>query len=122
LEKYDYYYQFEDRNNQGYSHILFDSYNRYISETDEIYDFLPSTTSKTYNCLANSLRDGKIIGKTKLLIEKPNSLPHIIKYVFIEKTEEPVELHEYHSQHHSGLIFRLNSGQYFGFILFLMFF
>jgi hypothetical protein len=110
LEKYDYYYEFEDKNKKGYSHILFDSYNRFMSETDEIYDYLPNTASKTYNCLANSLRDGKLIGKTKLLIEKPNSQPHVIKYIFFEKNEEPVELHEYHNQHHSGLIFRLNSG------------
>ena len=113
LEKFDYYNQFEDNhnlNNKGFSHILFDSYNRYLHETDEIYDYLPRTASKTYNCLANSLRDGKIIGKTKLLIEKPNSMPHIIKYIFIEKSEEPIEIHEYHNQHHSGLFYRINSG------------
>ena len=50
------------------------------------------------------------VPKTKLLIEKPNSMPHIIKYIFIEKSEEPIEIHEYHNQHHSGLFYRINSG------------
>ena len=111
IEKFDFYKEYDGENKSYFSHVLFDSYNRFLSETDEIYDYLPKTASKTYNCLANNLINGTTIGKTKLLIEKTTSLPHIIKYIYLENNEKPVELHEYHSQHHSGLIYRINLGK-----------
>ena len=111
IEKFDYYNEHDYENSTYSSHILYDSYNRLLSETDEIYDYLPNAASKTYTCLANNLIDGMTIGKTRLLIEETNSLPNLIKYIYIEKNEKPIEFHEYHSQHKSGLIFRINSGK-----------
>ena len=109
LEKFDFYNEMDT--NKTYSHILYDSYNHISFETDEISDYLPASTSKTYNCMANDLRDGKLLGKTKLLIQAPHNIPHIIKYIYVEKSLNPLELHEYHSNHQSGLLYTIFKGE-----------
>ena len=109
LEKLDSHKEL-NTHNRSYPHILFDSYNRFASETDDIYDYLPSSTSKAYTCTAKSLRNGKILAKTKLLIEAPNSVPHVIKYIFVDKSAKPIALHEYYIRHQSGLLYKLAFG------------
>jgi hypothetical protein len=110
IEKHDYYDQLDEHKTKG--HTIYDSLGKHTAETSEIYDYIPSYSSRSYICLANSLSDGKLIGKTKLLINKIGGLPLIIKYIYIEKSEKPIELYEYHPEDESKIIFKIVSGNY----------
>jgi hypothetical protein len=109
LDKLDLYNRVEEETK---SYRLFDSQDRLVTETDEIIDFLPRSPAvaftRMYICQANTLPDEQIVGKTKLIVS--SETPLLIRYIYINVLTGPIEIYEYDSNHSSGLIYQIETG------------
>ena len=107
LVKHSFYNKNDEDSDPG--HVLFDSEDRLILETDELIDHVSTSSALTYTCFATNSITGKLIRKTKLLISE-DGRRMIIRYIYIETRLKPIQVFEFDERQNKKIIYQIAQG------------